>query len=116
MKKKSAILQDLHARFTYTSDIAKHSKREHWESLAQYGEICGDCEDFALTLREALIKEGYRAELATVGLNSNRVNHCVVICDNRVLDNIHMWPVRRSDLPTYKFIAMTKNGIWREVL
>jgi len=115
------LVAGVHFRFTYISDIEKYGKHEKWEGFGDIpeGNFAGDCEMFAQAVRKELDRLGQKSRLATCGVNSDTINHCVCVYDNWVIDNIHQYPVPKSDLMTYKFIAISgfKAGdAWHEVI
>lgn len=119
-KTLTSIVHDVHSRFTYVSDIMKYGKREHWVSFNEIpdGRFSGDCEDFAQAVRKELAELGEKSRLATCGVNSDTMNHAVCVYDDYVIDNIHHWPMRKSELATYKFISISgfePGDPWREI-
>jgi len=113
------ILSSVHNRFTYVSDISNFGMPEYWMAMSEIpqGNFEGDCEDFANAVRKEILNAGGEATLAVCGVNSRSLNHCVCISGDWVLDNIHKWPMKRSDLATYHFISMMDDeGVWREIL
>ena len=115
------ILHRVHDRFTYTSDISKHNRREHWPSYSDIpdGDFSGDCDDFAQAVRKELHKLGERSRIAVVGVNSDTINHAVCVFDHYILDNIHYFPMRRTELANYKLISISgfePDEPWREIL
>ena len=115
------ILHRVHDRFTYVSDISKYNKREHWVAFSDIpdGNFSGDCEDFAQAIRKELHKLGERSRIAVVGVNSDKMNHAVCVFDHYILDNIHFYPMRRTELANYKLISISgfePNEPWREIV
>jgi len=52
------IYKKLRSTFTYVSDINQYGVDDHWVVMPDNNRT-GDCEDFALTLREKLIADGF---------------------------------------------------------
>ena len=115
------ILHRVHDRFTYVSDISQYKRKEHWVSFNDIpdGDFEGDCEDFAMAVRKELHRIGERSRIAVCGVNSIKANHAVCIFDHWVLDNIHYYPMKRTELANYKLISISDfeaNGNWRRIL
>ena len=125
-KELKEILWSVHDRFTYTSDISQFGKPEHWMSFDEIpeGRFSGDCDDFAQAIRKEVSKVGGSSRLAVCGVNSDTLNHAVALVDcsdgiTYICDNIHKWPMRKSELATYKFISVSgyeTGDPWREII
>ncbi|MCP3675983.1 MAG: hypothetical protein GY829_16165 [Gammaproteobacteria bacterium] len=119
--KLSKIVSSVHDRFTYVSDIELYNVKEHWISFDDIpdGNFSGDCEDFTQAVRKELAAIGEKSRIATCGINSTRMNHAVCIYENWVIDNVHKWPMLKSDLQNYKFISISgfnAGDTWHELL
>ena len=110
LKKLQEVLDTAHDGHRYVRDIEQYKVREYWvESLV------GDCEDFALSVREMLKEEGIASDLVFC-LTENRQGHLVVSVDGWILDNRYTWVMRRDDLP-YKWLKLGKpDGTWLEIV
>ena len=109
LKTLQTVLDMAHDGHQYVRDIEQYKLREHWaESLV------GDCEDFALTVREMLKDEGIDCDLVFC-LTENREGHLVVNVGGWILDNRHHWVMPRDDLP-YTWVKLGRpDGTWLEI-
>lgn len=121
-KQLKELLWACHERFRYVGDMAKYDIPEYWPSfndIPDVGIYEEDCDGFAQMVRKELHKLGEESRLALCGVNSDNINHCVAIYDNYVLDNIHHFPMRKSELATYKWFTIsgfTVDEPWREII
>jgi len=101
------IQREVHERFRYISDISKYGKIEHWplfEEIPETGIFKDDCDGFVQMFRKELDKVGEKSIIQLVGINSNTVNHAVCRYGDWLIDNTHISPVRRTDVPEWTFI------------
>lgn len=99
------------------TDLALYHKVEYW----QYPDGAGDCEDFALAKRRALIARGWPAQslvFATARTQAGEL-HAVLIANtdhgDLVLDNAHDFVELWSEMP-YRWVARQMPGemlAWR---
>lgn len=97
------------------SDIRQFGKREHWTTNTK----AGDCEDFALAKRAALLRQGFRAPdlLLTMARRKGEA-HTVLVVRTRdgdfVLDNMRdeVLPVNRTGLGYVKMQSGDNGGQW----
>ena len=101
---------------TYLSDLLQYGVPEFWTPDGKYG----DCEDYALAKREALLQAGWSKEslgLCVCYMQSGE-GHCVLWVDTDkgsfILDNNYDFPVKPSELP-YKWESMLCAGVWRQL-
>lgn len=109
LKTLQIVLDMAHRGHEYVRDIEQYRIREHWvESLV------GDCEDFALSVREMLRDESIECDLVYC-LTENGGGHLVCSVDGWILDNRYPFVMRRDDLP-YTWIKLGKpDGTWLEI-
>lgn len=101
---------------TYLSDLLQYGVPELWEASGKYG----DCEDYALAKREALLDAGWpknKLGLCVCYMQSGE-GHCVLLVNtdkgNYILDNRYEWPMLPNNLP-YTWESILCNGEWREL-
>jgi len=105
-KQLQAVLNEAHRDHVYVSDMQKHGVPEFWEISLQ-----GDCEAYALWIRERLKKENIESDLVLC-LTENGEGHLVIHVDGWILDNRSKW-VRRQDRLPYTWLKIGKpNGEW----
>jgi predicted transglutaminase-like cysteine proteinase len=97
---------------TYLSDLLQYGVPEFWEASGKYG----DCEDYALAKRNALLQAGWdKTSLGLCICEAFGNGHCClwVYTDKGsfILDNNYAFPVKPSELP-YKWESMLCNGEW----
>lgn len=98
---------------SYRSDLSLYQRAEHWEPAA--GE--GDCEDYALAKRAALLKAGADLDdlrLATCWCEDGGYHAVLVVTTDEgefVLDNRYQDPMPRQLLP-YKWDKIQKGHQW----
>lgn len=93
-------LDHVHSRFEYVSDLAQYGVRDKW--VASYR---GDCEDFALVLRERLAARGIESRILSV-ITETGDRHAVLEAQGMIMDN-------RSKRP--RELRATGYVVWREV-
>jgi len=121
------IHKDVLSCFTYVSDKEQYGKIEHWTSHAvavtENKEFSGDCDDFALTCAELLIKGGVpKNEVSIIYcLTEEGDGHlvCGYYLDAKtwILDNrrayVYVWDGRSY---TWKyFMKFSEPGEWYDV-
>ena len=101
------VLSTAHRDHVYVSDQEKYGLREHWTV-----NLTGDCEDFALWIRNTLRDSyGIQSDLVFC-LTENGVGHLVVSVDGWILDNRHDWVMSKDELP-YEWLKIGKpDGTW----
>jgi predicted transglutaminase-like cysteine proteinase len=105
-KRLQAVLDEAHAQHSYVIDDDQYRRPEYWEAG-----LVGDCEDFALWCRERLAAQGVESDLVYCKLENGK-NHLVLSVDGWILDNRHVWVIRRDDL-RYDWISLGKpDGTW----
>lgn len=111
----AAVQRTVNAGVTYRTDAEQYGLPDLWRDAKLGG--AGDCDDFALAKRRALLDAG--AELAALRLAICRTPagelHVVLIVTTErgdlVLDNLREAPVMRQELP-YTWIAIEEAGQW----
>jgi predicted transglutaminase-like cysteine proteinase len=96
----------------YRTDLAQYGVPEFWVKAGQYG----DCEDYALAKREALLQAGWdKDKLGLCVCYVNGEGHCCLWVDTDkgsfILDNNYAFPVKPSELP-YKWESMFFIVLW----
>lgn len=107
---------DINRNTWYKSDIELYGAVEFWE-IAN-GE--GDCEDYALAKRKILRELGYIDDVhMAICLTEYNEVHAVLIVNTDdgeyVLDNCHKFPMKKSDLPFYRWKSIENGGKWFEL-
>ncbi len=94
--------------------VAERAGQDNW----QIGASRGDCEDFALTKRQALIKSGVPASSLRIMVTQNRrgMPHAVLVVKTSggdyVLDNEHQQVVTIAQ-GNYRVVSITKGDLTR---
>ena len=110
------INSDVNARVMYKSDLEQFDTPEFWVKAGQYG----DCEDYALAKREALLQAGWPKDKLGLCVCYTQLGegHCVLWVDTDkgsfILDNNYAFPVKPSELP-YKWESMLCDGVWQQL-
>ena len=100
------VLNEAHRGHTYVSDLDKHGKLEHWEA-----DLVGDCDSFALWIRDRLKQENIESDLIYC-LTETGEGHLVISVQGWILDNRSKWVRRRDDIP-YTWLRIGKpDGYW----
>jgi len=106
-----SINRKVNASVTYKTDLQQYGKPEHWCLPTDFG----DCEDYALAKRQALLQRGWpndRLGLVVCKTETGE-GHCVLLVmtdkGNYILDNRYEWPMLPNDLP-YKWESMLCAG------
>lgn len=104
------VLHRAHRDHVYVSDQEKYGVREHWSV-----DLEGDCEDFALWVRNTLRDEYDIHGNLVFCKTENGVYHLVLSVDGWILDNRHDWVMSKNDL-NYQWIKVGKpDGTWYEI-
>lgn len=99
----------------YREDWLLYGVPDYWTPDGKYG----DCEDYALAKRNALLAAGWdKNKLGLCVCLSNGNGHCCLWVDTDkgsfILDNNYAFPVKPSELP-YKWESMLCNGEWLQL-
>lgn len=114
------INREVNRAIRHREDSAVYGRPDQW-ALGEAG--VGDCEDYALAKRAALIQAGVPARALSIALVETRrgESHAVLLIDTdkgaMVLDNLSPW-IRRWDQTPYTWIARQTPGdplTWRAV-
>lgn len=114
------INREVNRAIRHREDSAIYGRPDQW-ALGEAG--VGDCEDYALAKRAALIQAGVPARALSIALVETRrgESHAVLLIDTdkgaMVLDNLSPW-IRRWDQTPYSWIARQTPGdplTWRAV-
>lgn len=98
----------------YRSDVERYGRHEFWNELDAAG---GDCEDFALAKRAALLAQGVDPTSLHLALcwTETEEFHAVLVVDTEqgsyVLDNRHREPMRKQDLG-YRWHSIQEGNAW----
>ena len=106
----SSTLQDVHdwarSKHEYILDVDHYGNADLWVP-----NLRGDCEDFALVVRDRLRAMGVEAHLAWV-IDETNAHHMVAVTPSGwVLDNRKDWVVRRDDLQ-YRWLKINQGRAW----
>lgn len=109
------IHQKVNSDTEYRTDLVQYGVPEFWTVAGQFG----DCEDYALAKRNALLDAGFdrdKIHLCTCFVDG--AGHCVLLVNtdkgNYILDNRYEWPMLPNNLP-YTWESILCNGEWREL-
>lgn len=114
------INREINRAIRHREDSVVYGRPDQW-ALGEAG--VGDCEDYALAKRAALIQAGVPARALSIALVETRrgESHAVLLIDTdkgaMVLDNLSPW-IRRWDQTPYTWIARQTPGdplTWRAV-
>ena len=100
----------------YRSDLLQYGVSEFWIVADKFG----DCEDYALAKRNALLNAGWPKDKLglCVCYTQSGEGHCVLWVDTDkgsfILDNNYAFPVKPSELP-YKWESMLCDGVWQQL-
>lgn len=109
--------------FRWAPDQETFDRWEYWSSFADDVQtdkpFVGDCDNFALTCAEVLLREGYDAEDVRLALCWTETGeyHAVCVCKGIVLDNRRRFTVHWGKLP-YKWdkgMRLSEPGTWRNI-
>ena len=101
---------------TYKTDLEQYGKPEYWCLPSNFG----DCEDYALAKRNALLNAGWSKDKLglCVCYTASNEGHCVLWVGTDkgsfILDNNYAFPMKPSELP-YKWESMLCDGVWRQL-
>ena len=100
---------------TYLSDLLQYGVPDFWEANGKYG----DCEDYALAKRNALLQAGWdKDKLGLCICEAFGSGHCCLWVHTDkgsfILDNNYDFPVKPSELP-YKWESMLCDGVWQQL-
>ena len=109
------INSDVNARVTYKSDLEQFDTPEFWVMAGKFG----DCEDYALAKRNALLQAGWdKTSLGLCICEAFGNGHCCLWVETDkgsfILDNNYAFPVKPSELP-YKWESMLCDGVWQQL-
>lgn len=100
-----SVLSDAFSGHTYIKDDEQYG-REHWTKS-----LTGDCEDFALWVRDKLAQDGVASDLVFLAIPGSDY-HVVVHVNGYILDNRYKWVMRQEEL-NYKWLMIGKStGGW----
>ena len=112
-----AIHGKVNSNTEYRTDLKQYGVPEFWEMAGKFG----DCEDYALSKRNALLNAGWSKDKLglCVCYTASNEGHCVLWVGTDkgsfILDNNYDFPVKPSELP-YKWESMLCDGVWRQLL
>jgi len=110
------INSDVNASVAYKSDLEQFDTPEFWAMAGKFG----DCEDYALLKRNALLNAGWPKDKLGLCVCYTQLGegHCVLWVDTDkgsfILDNNYAFPVKPSELP-YKWESMLCDGVWQQL-
>jgi predicted transglutaminase-like cysteine proteinase len=117
-----AVFREVHHHFVYAFDDDVWQKPERWDSFAdevERGEVFrGDCEDFAMTAVELLLRKGIQPEACRLAVCWTETNeyHAVAIVHGWLIDN-RMRTLRPWATVPYKWhksMRLDQPGEWRD--
>lgn len=99
----------------YREDWLQYGVPDFWTPDGKYG----DCEDYALAKRNALLQAGWdKDKLGLCVCYVNGEGHCCLWVETDkgsfILDNNYAFPMKPSDLP-YKWESMLCDGEWLQL-
>lgn len=110
------INSQVNASVTYKTDLAQFEVPEFWQEAGKFG----DCEDYALAKRTALLQAGWPKDKLglCVCYTQSGEGHCVLWVGTDkgsfILDNNYYFPMKPSEL-TYKWESMLCDGVWQQL-
>lgn len=105
------IFNDVKRRFGWADDRSTFGKSEYWATFeelkarSQYGEITGDCDDFAEMCVRGLRSNGFPARFVFCQVETGEY-HCVAETAGMILDNRQNLPTPQAKLP-YGWISIS---------
>ena len=110
-----SIHQKVNSDTTYRTDLYQYGVPEFWTMAGKFG----DCEDYALAKRNALLNAGWpKDKLGLCVCYVNGEGHCCLWVGTDkgsfILDNNYAFPMKPSELP-YKWESMLCDGVWRQL-
>lgn len=101
-----SVLDSTRSQHRFIHDNEQYGVGEKWTPS-----LVGDCEDFAMIVRDELRAMGVDASLVWA-VNDRGINHVVTVtADGWVFDNRHKWIMRRDDLQ-YRWIKINHGNNW----
>ena len=97
-------------------ELEQFDTPEFWTLAGKYG----DCEDYALAKRSALLQAGWSKDKLglCVCYTASNEGHCVLWVDTDkgsfILDNNYDFPMKPSELP-YRWESMLCDGVWQQL-
>ena len=113
----AAVNAQVNVRNHYVPDLAHYNAPEFWAAIDQEGGGAGDCEDYALAKRSALLAAGVdhsSLRLATCTVETGEGHAVLVVTTDQgqfVLDNRYPDPMPRQALP-YIWTAIQEGKTW----
>lgn len=110
------INSDVNASVKYKTDLEQFDTPEFWAMAGKFG----DCEDYALAKRNALLNAGWPKDKLGLCVCYTQLGegHCVLWVETDkgsfILDNNYAFPVKPSELP-YKWESMLCDGVWQQL-
>ena len=110
------INRDVNASVKYKTDLGQYGVPEFWTVASKYG----DCEDYALAKRNALLNAGWPKDKLGLCICYTQLGegHCCLWVETDkgsfILDNNYAFPVKPSELP-YKWESMLCDGVWQQL-
>lgn len=106
---------DVNSQVQYKTDFSQYGTPEFWIEAR----TLGDCEDYALAKRNALLQAGWdKDKLGLCICYINGEGHCCLWVETDkgsfILDNNYALPVKPSELP-YKWESMLCDGVWQQL-
>ena len=101
---------------SYRSDLLQYGVSEFWIVADKFG----DCEDYALAKRNALLNAGWPKDKLglCVCYTASNEGHCVLWVDTDkgsfILENNYDFPMKPSELP-YRWESMLCDGVWQQL-
>jgi predicted transglutaminase-like cysteine proteinase len=117
-----AVLREVHRNFLYTFDHDQFEAPEHWTSHAdavERGDVFrDDCDGFAMTCAELLIRKGAdpeRVRIATCWAETGEY-HAVCVAYGRLMDNRYRAPHPWDGVgyKWHKSMRLSEPGEWRD--
>lgn len=107
---------DVNSQVQYKTDFYQYGTPEFWTVANKFG----DCEDYALAKRTALLQAGWPKDKLGLCVCYTAANegHCVLWVDTDkgsfILDNNYDFPIKPSELP-YRWESMLCDGVWQQL-
>ena len=110
--------------FIYTPDQEQYHKPEDWRSHADAIDnnqvFKDDCDGFAMTCAEILVRNNINKDLIRLVLCQIETQeyHCVCIADNMLLDNRQrsLWNWNEVPYTWISSMKMSEPGMWRKII
>jgi len=110
------INRDVNASVKYKTDLGQYGVPEFWMVAGKFG----DCEDYALAKRNALLNVGWPKDKLGLCVCYTQLGegHCCLWVETDkgsfILDNNYALPIKPSELP-YKWESMLCDGVWQQL-